>query len=477
MKATIFRPIQLVLLGSLALIVLSILISSWLTWREHEMLVTARSDLQQALALQQAHDVVEQQLVAAVRGRRAPSGEEIARQIGELIELYPASDRETVRRLQELRRHVLRSGASGPIGRSLALLDEIGESEDRHQAALLSSIERAAGRQLRYELAGSLAILAIGALVLPVTRRRVIQPLESFGRQISRLSKGDFTLPVEEDFDELTLSPGRSLIELARRLQKLEREHKEREASLEEAVHEATEALLEQQISLARSERLAATGELAASVAHELRNPLAGIQMSLSNLRREQQDPKRVERLDLVVDEVVRLGRLVNELVDLAHHDPEPLRVVDLADLVDPLLALSRYRLSPKIRLESRVQAGLCCRVARDRLRQALLNLVLNSAEAMGESGGFICVEARSEGDDVRIRVCDDGPGFPRELLDGGIRPFYSTRALGGGLGLAMVRRFVCELEGQIQLSNRPADEAPHGACVTLLLPSVLHHG
>src|SRR5262249_51814436 len=156
-----------------------------------------------------------------------------------------------------------------------------------------------------------------------------------------RLSRGEFTPMPLEEVDPLVLPLHRQFNDLVSRLRKLEEAHQARADSLEAEVRTATRALLEQHRSLSRAERLAATGELAASVAHELRNPLAGIQMTLSNLRADLTDPELVERVDLVVNEVTRLSRLLNEMLDASRHAPEPARTVKLAQLVDEVLTLT----------------------------------------------------------------------------------------------------------------------------------------
>ena len=255
----------------------------------------------------------------------------------------------------------------------------------------------------------------------------------------------------------------------AERLARLDEAQREHAASLEKQVRSATHALLDQQRSLARSERLAATGELAASIAHELRNPLAGIQMTLSNLRTELDSAALAERVDLVIAEVMRLSRLLGSLLDTSHEPPEPPRRIDLHLVVDEMLGLTRYQLSPAIALENRIAPGFAARMPEGRLRQALLNLVLNAARALGESGGQISIEALQEGEHTRISVEDTGPGFPDTLLREGVQPFRSSRTQGtGGLGLPMVQRFARDLGGAMQLENRD----PRGARVTLLLPS-----
>jgi nitrogen fixation/metabolism regulation signal transduction histidine kinase len=100
-------------------------------------------------------------------------------------------------------------------------------------------------------------------------------------------------------------------------------------------------------------------------------------------------------------------------------------------------------------------------------IRQALLNLLLNAADALDNRSGLIRIKARSEAQGLRIDVFDNGPGFSQNLLNYGIRPFRTSRQGGTGLGLAMVQRFVKDVGGTIKLSN----QHPHGACVTVLLP------
>jgi len=232
-------------------------------------------------------------------------------------------------------------------------------------------------------------------------------------------------------------------------------------------IRSAAGILMEQQRRLAGAERLAMIGEMAAGLAHDLRNPLAGIQVSLSNLQREIENPDHRNRLSLAASEVERINRRVRSLLDQARHTPEPSRRLRLAPLVDDLLALLRYQVPAAIRLTSRIPARLQCHLPEDRLRQSLLNLVLNAAEALGEGPGTVTVDARAIPEGLEITVTDDGPGFPEELLEEGIRPFHGTRKGGTGLGLSIVRRFVTDLGGDIRLSRRESG----GARVSLHFP------
>jgi signal transduction histidine kinase len=232
-------------------------------------------------------------------------------------------------------------------------------------------------------------------------------------------------------------------------------------------VRSATGALLEQQRSLARAQRSAAVGEMAASLAHELRNPLAGIQMACHNLRRDLRNPDHIERLDLVNAELQRLTQLLNDILSKGRQVPEPASEISLARSVAELLTLLRYQIAESIHLEQQISEDLHCCLPPGGLRQALLNLVINAAQALQECEGIITVGAERHGDELYLWVSDDGPGFPAALLNGGLQTFASWRPGGTGLGLSMVRRFARNLGGELKLANRDA----HGAMAIIHVP------
>jgi signal transduction histidine kinase len=252
------------------------------------------------------------------------------------------------------------------------------------------------------------------------------------------------------------------------RLRELEKESTRYRDTLEQEVRTATEALLVQNRNLASAERLATAGEVAARIAHELRNPLAGMQMALSNIRIDCQDHKDVvERIDLVIDELRRITGLVNGLLDQSRITPEPIVVTVIGKVIEELLTIVRYQIPKEIELRSDIADEIVCRMPKDSLRQALLNLILNAADAIGANAGQITVHAAASGDMLELAVSDDGPGFPAEILREGISPFRTGRAGGTGLGLSIVSRLVRNLDGRIELLN----VEPHGARVRLLLP------
>jgi two-component system NtrC family sensor kinase len=317
-------------------------------------------------------------------------------------------------------------------------------------------------------LVGVLPLLGIGGLLM--LRRWVERPLASLGDLLARLAERDYR-PVTEnllnDSSPLVQPVFRSYNELVHRLQELEAEHDDRERTLEQQVRQATGALLTQSRELARSERLAAVGAVSAGLAHELRNPLAGIQMACTKLQRALGDSDQSARLEAVVAELKRLNRLLSDRVDAARHAPEPLTAVNLKGTVEEFLSLVRYQVPEGLRLTAQIPDDLVCPLPEGGLRQALLNLTLNAAQSMDGSDGEVAIRAVREGQSVVLSVTDTGPGFLPELLTLGLRPFASGRIGGTGLGLAMVRRFTEDINAELVLSNRE----PQGARVTLRLP------
>jgi len=298
-------------------------------------------------------------------------------------------------------------------------------------------------------------------------QRRILSPLHDLRQLLLNLAKEDFNPIATEHLDPLLLPVFNSYNVMVRHLGELEEAKRMYALSLEQEVRSATRALLEQHRSLARAEKLAAVGELAAELAHELRNPLAGIQMSCANLRQEIADAGQGERLDLIGAELKRMTRLLNELLDHGKQTPASVTDFNLAKLVKELLALTRYQIPPHINFQMEIPGDLECHLPDSGLRQALLNLALNAAEALDKTPGTVRVSARREAGSLSIEVTDDGPGFNEDMLSHGIRAFSTSRLRGTGLGLAMVQRFARDLGGRIELSN----QKPSGATVRLILP------
>ncbi|MEQ1635311.1 MAG: HAMP domain-containing sensor histidine kinase [Methylococcales bacterium] len=309
-----------------------------------------------------------------------------------------------------------------------------------------------------------MAILIVAVLFL---YRRLLLPLNDLNQLLQRLTEESYTPFATDHLDPLILPVFKSYNEMVKHLAVLEEANRSHAQSLQKEVRLATQALLEQQVSLARAERLAAIGEVAAELAHEIRNPLAGIQMAFSNLRREINDPQQCERMELIGSELKRLTKLSNDMLDQSRHSPEQVSQFDIAILIRDLVALTRYQVPEVIQLTIDTPPHLMVNLPESGLRQALLNLLLNAADAMEGAAGAVNVQAFQDELGVHINVRDEGSGFSQDMLDNGIRPFRTSRQRGTGLGLSMVQRFVKDVGGTIKLSN----QQPLGACVSVVLP------
>lgn len=375
-----------------------------------------------------------------------------------LTQLETAIDALTDPKASDAEREVL-------LLKSLSFTNSIMDIESMRRELLLEEISHATRTEIILVFATVLALLfGLGFFI----RNRILSPLSDLQKLLMRLAEEDFS-PIETRKIDPMLKPVfQSYNQMVKHLEELEETKRVYAQSLEQEVLNATQTLLEQQTGLSRSEKLAAVGELAAGIAHELRNPLAGIQMSCANLREELTDTDMVQRMSLVIDELTRMSRLLKELLDLSKHSPAPIETFDLPNLVRDLIALLRYQIPKSIDLRLDLPQQLDCCLPAGRIRQCLMNLILNSAEAIGPNAGIISIRVvRVENDRVQITIRDNGPGFCEETLKKGIRPFSTGKASGTGLGLVMVLRFVRELGGQLLLDRND----PRGAVVTLILP------
>ncbi|CAG1021472.1 partial Sporulation kinase D, partial [Methylococcales bacterium] len=302
---------------------------------------------------------------------------------------------------------------------------------------------------------------------------RILQPLNDLRHLLERLTEENFTPIKINHLDPLLLPVFDSYNQMVKHLAELEESKRLYAQSLQHEVRVATQALLEQQANLARSERLAAVGEMAAELAHEIRNPLAGIQMAFNNLRREINNEIQSERVELISSELKRLTVLLNDLLNQSKHSPENAKTFDLSVLIKDLVTLARYQIPENVLLNFETPQVLFVHLPESVIRQVLLNLILNSVEALEGNSGSIMIKAWIENASLILKVSDTGRGFPEDMLAYGIRPFRTSHAKGTGLGLAMVQRFIKNMDGTIKLAN----QEPQGACVIVSLPHCLIGG
>ncbi|MDH3326698.1 MAG: ATP-binding protein [Gammaproteobacteria bacterium] len=310
----------------------------------------------------------------------------------------------------------------------------------------------------------------LGLVVLFFLRHRIFRPLDNLSQLITRVGRQTLPPVPLDDIDPLLKPLFADFSQLVERLSELEQIQNKHQLELENNVRHATQSLLEYQHTLAQSERLAAVGELTAGLAHELRNPLAGIHLTLANLRSEINDEDKVFRLSMVIEELERVTKLLNQVLGQSRHSPEPSSHFNLYELLNSLLQLVRYQVPASIKIELDVPNDLHCNLPQGRLRQAILNIILNSAQSIGQTPGVIKIKASNAQSKLSIQVFDSGQGFPQKLIENGVQPFMTGKDHGTGLGLAIVRRFCYEQGGELRLSNPPAG----GACIEIILPASL---
>ncbi|HEV7731435.1 MAG TPA: ATP-binding protein [Candidatus Binatia bacterium] len=220
-----------------------------------------------------------------------------------------------------------------------------------------------------------------------------------------------------------------------------------------------------------RQSRLAAMGEMAAMLAHEVRNPLGAMELFTGLLLqdlREQPDALRLARQ--VAAGITDLNHLVTNLLEWTRTRTVASEVVDCCALVeDALRYTGDLRAAHTVRVERRYGiASIHASADANLLRPVLLNLIRNALQAMPD-GGTLTVEVEASGGTVAIAIGDTGLGVLPGEEDLIFRPFYTTRAKGTGLGLAVVRELVGAMDGRLALASEPG----RGAVFTVTVPGV----
>ncbi len=251
--------------------------------------------------------------------------------------------------------------------------------------------------------------------------------------------------------------------------------------------------VVEMEANLRQSERLAAIGELSASIAHEIRNPLAAISGSIEMLQRgravQQESVDSEHLMDIVLREVGRLDHLISDFLSYARPGPLNPEAVRLEEVIADVLKMFDAVRPDAVEIDFEVEDGLTAFADSGQLRQVLWNLILNAAEAMSD-GGKLRVSARvlierdsQEGSSgsrkdlaggkkgkarwLEIAISDEGPGIPKDKLDRIFDPFFTTKQNGSGLGLATVHRIVENHGGSVRLES----ELGVGTTVRIRLP------
>jgi signal transduction histidine kinase len=228
--------------------------------------------------------------------------------------------------------------------------------------------------------------------------------------------------------------------------------------------------LLEGEEHMMHLEKLSALGEVAAGLAHEIRNPLAVMKMLLHGLLESAgEGSQEAEDLAIIHSKVALIGDSVTQLLELARPLPMQHCPVVLGEIVEESLTLVRHRLSERrIQVESEIESDITVIGDRTRLSQLLLNLILNSCDAM-QKGGRITINLHREDRTAYLSIEDTGKGIPPELMPKLFSPFSTSKPGGMGLGLSIAQRIAEEHKGELAPINQPGV----GLAMELRLPLV----
>jgi signal transduction histidine kinase len=356
-----------------------------------------------------------------------------------VIALYAAGDRAGAYRIAQLELKGRLLPALTAMNREV--YRRARESSVRGAYDRLEEILAGEGRTLVVIIA---LALAAGLLASWIISRGLTRPIRQLTQDMAIVGEGRLDHPItpstRDEIGEVAEAFGRMTERLRGNIAQLERT----------------------QAQLVQSEKLASIGEMAAAVAHGLRNPLASLRATAQVARRHPDSPAAQEHLDAIVAEVDRLDRRISHLLSFSR--PAPFRPMpeSVPRLVEGLLpAFAEPLREHRIELEMDLAPTLPEVVVDPmQMEQAILELISNALDAMPEGGRLrIAAHARNGIDtrpEVAIEVSDTGGGIPQNLMPTVCDPFFTTREDGTGLGLAIAKRYVEQNGGRLELESRP---------------------
>lgn len=248
------------------------------------------------------------------------------------------------------------------------------------------------------------------------------------------------------------------------------RKLEEQYALLEDRIDELSSELAEKNRALERTRRLAAMGEMAARVAHEIRNPLGSMSIFATILERElAAEPERQRLANHITTGIKSLDNILSNMLLFATSPEAKLKPVDVRKVLEDSLVLARGHERENVSVKAEFRGHTSIMADPVLLRQLFLNLVINALDAM-DDGGVLKVRTRVVEDRqmyMEIRVSDTGRGIPRENIDRVFDPFFSTKDRGTGLGLAIVSTVVNAHGGFMDVESAPGE----GTVFTIGLP------
>jgi signal transduction histidine kinase len=435
------------------------------------------------LAMRLHPESVQDTLLVDRDGRLHPDLASIAiyvRRTGESDRVKPfgevVSDAAEAERARALADIVFRTGESAADGDALAVPMRGGDAGPgataTPEAAAYLRVRPTPVDPVHVSRVSFVVVLAAGLALLAVTwfivDRVVARPLSEVVRGAKRVSVGDYGTPVpssggDDEIQQVIAAFNSMMVEMGTL-----------QGRMRERTQDALLTAKKTQDSLVIAQRLASTGRLAAGIAHEVNNPLAGMINAVHSLRtKDMAAGKRDEYLEIVEDGLRRIQATVAKILQFTPHKVAPQRV-DLNEVVRPVLALARHRIEKEEVAVVAAPSAEPAVVFGDpyELQQALLNVVLNALDALEEAHREtprVEVTTSVVGDEVHLLVRDNGVGMKEEDVPRAFDLFFTTKepGKGTGLGLATAHKILTDHGGLIELRSRGSE----GMDVEFVLP------
>jgi signal transduction histidine kinase len=308
----------------------------------------------------------------------------------------------------------------------------------------------------------SMLLLGIGVLGLLIgiigaawITRRITTPLQKLVEGTKHISRGDFSLKIDIESQDEIGNLARSFNEMSRQLQLLQKR-----------MEDATKRLIQ-------VEKLASIGHISTGIAHEIRNPLTSVKLNIQKLsEKENLDEFDLLNLEISQEGIAQIEKFIKELLNYARVSELNLDSFSMEQIIDGSIKMIADSLELKnVTLEKKYAPDLPqVRVDADKVRQVILNILRNCLEAVDVGGQIwisVSLNTLASGPRLMVEISDNGKGVPQKDWENVFEPFYTTKASGIGLGLAIARKIIEQHQGAIRVKSRDGQ----GSCFEILFP------
>lgn len=336
---------------------------------------------------------------------------------------------------------------------------------------LLSLEKEIISGQLIISISILMNLVIIGIYGLYILSRRVVNPVQKLIKTTDYISRGDFP-------DNLDLGGVKEINHLHIALRSMYEEIENTKNSLKnniQALEESNRELIKTQRELIASEKLASLGRLGAGVAHEIGNPLSAIRGYVEVLKRGylHDEGRANEFLDNIHKEVERIDRIIRTLIDYSRRRDFELKKIDVNDVIKHSVEIIQSQgLLRKIDLRLGLSdKPLITRADYHQLSQVIINLILNSKDAINGDGVIEIKTSENQDGTIELSLKDNGRGIPEEIIDKIFDPFFTTKepGMGTGLGLSVSERILQGFNAHISAESKPGS----GTTFTIVFPNI----